>query len=306
MAGKAIVGTPRKYQTKTMQKLGDNTKKLLGYWVYAFRHTFLKSVNFFTEFQGDFLRGLISLFALLSVSYLTSSGIVQLLDPKSFLGDFESLTRFLGMLILLLPINFLFRLFFMTPSELFWEQKLIADKYSWSDVNFRVYQFSKDSIFGWGLALSNQKPYEIQCLSAKLIYLIQISDFTNEKKRIAIDDNQNFLPWQKDKDLCEWDEINLPPKSVMKLVLIDENRYKMTWAFYTNRFKMPLEISETRLSNNRNTKEITSQISVHNLYEYLFEIELNAKIGGHSLEPYIFKGRLIKNSKTGNVVVEKI
>jgi hypothetical protein len=252
------------------------------------------------------LRGLISLFALLSVSYLTSSGIIQALDSKSFLGDFESFARFLGMLVLLIPINFILRLFLYTPAELFWEQKLIADKYSWSDVHFNICQFPKDSIFGWGLALSNEKPYELQCVSARLIYLIQISDFTNRKERVAINSEASFLPWEKSKDQCEWTETNLPKKLVKNLVLLSEDGYKMSWSLFTDSFDKNFESFDAQLSTtDKKAEKTNSQIKVLDLNEYLFEIEFNAKIEGHSLEPYIFRGRLSKGSKNRKAIIEK-
>ena len=266
-------------------------KKFSKYWLLAINHTASKSINLFSEFQGDILRGFISLFALLGVSYLTSSGIIKALDYQAFLGDFESYARFFGMVFLLIPINFVLRLFIYTPAELFWEQKLIANKFNWEEVSFNVYQFPKDSIFGWGIKVHNQKNIELESVSARLIYLIQISNSLNEKKQIEISESGNFLSWDKGKGQSEWKEINIIKNSTKNLILINEDGYKMSWLFLTNAL---------------NSENTDNQLKLFDLYEYLFEIEFNGKIDGHDLEPYIFKGKLSKEKKGRKAIIEKI
>ena len=65
---------------------------------------------------------------------------------------------------------FIFHLF-QTPAHMYYDLKSYADKFTWNDVEISIHAFPDDYLFSYGLAIKNNKPFELEKVSIKIIYL---------------------------------------------------------------------------------------------------------------------------------------
>jgi hypothetical protein len=252
-------------------------EKIFGYWWLVISRSARSSIGLLTEFRADFLRGTLSLVALLAISFSASLGITSISPLRDIFGAREW-TTFIGMLALLIPTNFVLRLFFYTPFQLYYEQKRIANKYNWFDVDFSIYNFPKTSVYGVGLLLRNDKDYDIEFVCARIINL----KFVSKKRDWGMSDNIRFLPWIMDDDTPTRLPQNLHHNGGELALEIIQWNDKEVW----------LASGLQEEPKNRGPIGYRAPHSSPNmeLGKYYFEIEFTGQIQGLELTPYIYYG----------------
>ncbi len=112
---------------------------------------------------------------------LGSNGLLKVEQINQVVAPLGELAQAILMVFLIVVTYFAASLF-ITPVKLYYEQKKVAERHNWNDVDFKELNPKQRNLLGWGIRVKNNKLTSIENLSA---WLVGIQPDSLEPKRFG-------------------------------------------------------------------------------------------------------------------------